>query len=336
MSASEAERQPVGSIVRKAIMLLGVAALSAVATPAPGQGWPERPVRLIAPVSSGTALDTVLRLVADRLSKALGATFYVDNIVAGVGLVAAQTAARAEPDGYTFYLAGVGVISADRHLFKSLPYDPDRDFTPVAIIYDSSAFAIAVHPDLPAKSVPELIALAKAQPGKLSYATGSVGVLSIPGEWFNKVAATNIVAVPYRSSPQMLQDAVAGRTQMIITTIGVLAPLKEAGQLRVLAVTSAQRFPGWPDVPTVAETLPGYRIVGIGILVAPAQTNREIVARLNREIARIVSEPDVVKQLHTLGMINSGAGTPESVAHFMRIERENLDRVLTSLDVKPQ
>jgi tripartite-type tricarboxylate transporter receptor subunit TctC len=224
-------------------MLVAAAVLIATAPHATAQGWPERPVKLIAPVSSGTALDTALRLVADRLSKAFGAAFYVENIVAGVGLVAAQTAARAEPDGYTFYLAGVGVIAADRHLFKSLPYDPDRDFTPVAIIYDSSAFAIAVHPDVPAKSIPELIALAKARSGKLSYATGSVGVLGIPGAWFNRVAGTDIVAVPYRNSSQMLQDAVSGQTQMIITTIGVLAPLKEAGQLRVLAVTSAQRFP---------------------------------------------------------------------------------------------
>jgi len=123
---------------------------------------------------------------------------------------------------------------------------------------------------------------------------------------------------------------------MIITTIGVLAPLKEAGQLRVLAVTSAQRFPGWPDVPAVAETLPGYRIVGIGILVAPAATNRDIVRRLNREIARIMREPDVVQQLYTLGMTNSGAGTPESVAEFMRSERENLDHVLGSLNIQPQ
>jgi tripartite-type tricarboxylate transporter receptor subunit TctC len=308
----------------------------AAATHADARDWPERPVRLIAPVSSGTALDIALRTLADRLSKAFGTTFYVENIVAGVGLVAAQTAARAEPDGYTFYLAGVGVIGADRYLFKSIPYDPDRDFAPVAIIYDSSAFAIAVHPDVPAKSIPELIALAKAQPGKLSFGTGSVGALGIPGQWFNKVAATDILAVPYRNSAQMLQDAVAGRTPMIITTIGALAPFKEAGQLRMLGVTSAQRFPGWEDVPTVGETLPGYKIVGIGILVAPAATSRDIVLRLNREIDRIVREPDFVRQLQALGMINSGAGTPESVAEFMRVERENLDHVLSSLDIKPQ
>ena len=317
-------------------MLLAAAVLSAAATHAQARDWPERPVRLIAPVSSGTALDTILRVVADRLSKAFGTTFYVENIVAGVGLVAAQTAARAEPDGYTFYLAGVGVIAADRHLFKSLPYDPDRDFMPIAVIYDNSAFAIAVHPDVPARSIPELIALAKTQPGKLSYATGSVGVLGIPGEWFNKLAGTDILAVPYRNASQMLQDAAAGITPMIITTIGALAPLKEANRLRVLAVTSAQRFPGWADVPTVGETLPGYRVVGIGILVAPAATSREIVQRLNREIDRIVREQEVVQQLYTLGMTNSGAGTPESVAEFMRAERENLDHVLSSLNITPQ
>jgi tripartite-type tricarboxylate transporter receptor subunit TctC len=323
-------------MTRKIAALSAAVVLLAAATHADARDWPERPIRLIAPVSSGTALDIALRMVADRLSKAFGVTFYVENIVAGAGLVAAQTAARAEPDGYTLYLAGVGVIAADRHLFKSIPYDPDRDFTPIAIIYDSSAFAIAVHPDVPATSIPELIALAKAQPGKLSYGTGSVGVLTIPGEWLNKVAGTDMLAVPYRNSAQMLQDAVAGRTPMIITTIGALAPFKETGQLRVLGVTSAQRFPGWEDVPAVAETLPGYKIFGIGILVAPAATSRDIVQRVNREIAQIVKEPEVVRQLHTLGMINSGAGTPESVAEFMRVERENLDHVLNSLGVKPQ
>jgi tripartite-type tricarboxylate transporter receptor subunit TctC len=320
----------------KIAMSLAAAVLFAAPTAVLARDWPERPVRLIAPVSSGTALDTILRTVADRLSKSFGATFYVENIVGGMGLVAAQTVARAEGDGHTFYLAGVGVIAADRHQFKSLPYDPDHDFTPVAIIYDSSAFAIAVHPSVPASSIPELIALAKAQPHTLSCATGSVVVLGLPAAWFNKVAGTDIVAVPYRNSPQMLQDAVAGVTPMVITTIGVLAPLKEAGKLRVLGVTSAQRFPGWPDVPAVGETLPGYHVVGIGILVAPAATDREIIARLNREIARIMAEPDVEQQLHTLGMVNSGVGTPASIVEFIRVERENLDRVLDGLDIRPQ
>jgi tripartite-type tricarboxylate transporter receptor subunit TctC len=266
----------------------------------------------------------------------LGRTFYVENLTGGMGLLAAQTAARAEPDGYTFYLAGVGVIAADRHLFKSLPYNPDRDFVPVAMIYDSSAFAVAVHPDVPAKTVPELIALARAQPGQLSYATGSVGVLSIPGQWFNKVAGTDMVAVRYNNAAQMLQDAVGGRTQVIFTTVGALDPFRKAGKLRVLGVSSAKRFPPWSDVPTIGETLPGYNIVGIGILVAPAGTSPGIVQRLNREIDRILKEPEVVQRLLALGMTTVGAGTPRSIAEFMRNERQNWDKMLRGVNIKPQ
>jgi len=322
---------------RRIGMLFGAAALLAAAGHAGAQAWPDKPVKLIAPVSAGTSLDIALRMVADRLSKALGRSFYVENVVAGMGLVAAQTAARAEPDGYTFYLAGVGVIAADRHLFKSVPYDRDRDFVPVAIIYDGSAFALAVHPDVPANTVAELIALAKAQPGKLSYGTGIVGVLSIPGLWFNKVAETNIVAVPYKSSPQMLQDLLAGRTQLTFTTIGVLDPLRKAGKLRVLAVTSGKRFPTWPEVPTISETLRDYvNIVGIGILVAPSATPADIVQRLNREIDRIHKEPEVMQRFLALGMTSSGAGTPQSIAEFMRAERENWDKMLTGVNVQPQ
>lgn len=195
-------------------------------------------------MSAGTTQDTSVRLVADRLTQSLGRSFIVDNMPGGRGLIAAQTAARAEPDGYTYFLGGVGVIASDRHLFKSLPYNPDRDFVPVAMIYDAAAFVVAVHPDLPAKSVPELITLAKSQPGKLSYGTGTVGVLAMPGLWFNKLAGTELVAVPYNNSAQMMQDAVAGRTQVLFTTIGAVEPFRRAEKLRVLGVSSIKRFPG--------------------------------------------------------------------------------------------
>jgi len=334
--SSSGQRAVADSLLQMGRLLLCTAAFGAAAGQAGAQAWPEKPVKLIAPVSTGTALDISLRMTADRLSQAFGRSFYVENVTGGMGLTAAQTAARAEPDGYTFYLAGVGVIAADRHLFKSLPYNPDRDFVPVAMIYDSSAFAIAVHPDVPAKSVPELIALAKAQPGKLSYGTGSVGVLGIPGRWFNKVAGTDMVPVPYNNAAQMMQDVIGGRTQVVFTTVGALDPFRKAGKLRVLAVSSAKRFPGWNDVPTIAETLPGYNIVGIGILVAPSGTPAGIVQRLNREIDRILKEPEVVQRLLALGMTTSGAGTPQSVAEFMRNERENWDKMLRGVNIQPQ
>ncbi len=318
-----------------AARLLGCAALL-MCQFAAAQSWPEKTVRFISPVSTGTAQDTSIRLVADRLTQALGRSFVVDNMPGGAGLIAAQTAARAEPDGYTYFLGGVGVIAADRHFFKSLPYNPDRDFTPVAMIYDASAFVVAVHPDVPAKTVPELIALAKAQPGKLSYGTGTVGVLSIPGQWFNKVAGTQMVAVPYNNAAQMMQDAVAGRTQVLFTTIGAVEPFRKSGKLRVLGVSSIKRFPGLEQIPTIAETLPGYDIVGIGILMAPAATPAAIVQRLNREIDRIVRDPDFVQRLVGIGMTTSGAGTPQSLVEFMRAQRENWDRMLTGVHIEPQ
>ncbi len=369
-----------------AARLLGCAALL-MCQFAAAQSWPEKTVRFISPVSTGTAQDTSIRLVADRLTQALGRSFVVDNMPGGAGLIAAQTAARAEPDGYTYFLGGVGVIAADRHFFKSLPYNPDRDFTPVAMIYDASAFVVAVHPDVPAKTVPELIALAKAQPGKLSYGTGTVGVLSIPGQWFNKVAGTQMVAVhpdvpaktvpelialakaqpgklsygtgtvgvlsipgqwfnkvagtqmvavPYNNAAQMMQDSVAGRTQVLFTTIGAVEPFRKSGKLRVLGVSSIKRFPGLEQIPTIAETLPGYDIVGIGILMAPAATPAAIVQRLNREVDRIVRDPDFVQRLVGIGMTTSGAGTPQSLVEFMRAQRENWDRMLSGVHIEPQ
>jgi tripartite-type tricarboxylate transporter receptor subunit TctC len=318
-------------------VLCAAAALFAAVGQAAAQAWPEKPVRLIAPIAGGNSADVVLRLVADRLSQVFGRQFYVDNVLGGRGLIATQAAARAAADGYTYYLAGVGVVAADRHMFKTLPYDPDRDFVPVAILYDVSAFAVAVHPDVPAKNVAELIALAKEQPKMLSYGADSVGVTTIPGLWFNKIAGTEIVPVPYKTPAQMLQDVVAGRTQVVFTTVGLLDPFRKAGRLRVLGVTSARRFPSWPDVPTIAETLPGYnKIVGIGILVAPAGTPADIIARLKREIDAIIKDPDVVQRMLAVGIFNSGVVTPIPIAEFLRSERENWDKMLGGVNVQPE
>jgi len=204
------------------------------------------------------------------------------------------------------------------------------------MIYDSAAFVVAVHPDVPAKSVSELITLAKSQPGKLSYGTGTVGVLAMPGLWFNKLAGTELVAVPYNNSAQMMQDAVAGRTQVLFTTIGAVEPFRRAEKLRVLGVTSIKRFPGLEQVPTIAETLPGYDIVGIGILMAPAGTPTAILQRLNREVDRIVKDQDFIQRLIGLGMMTAGAGTLQSLTEFMRAQRENWDRMFSYVPIAPQ
>jgi tripartite-type tricarboxylate transporter receptor subunit TctC len=319
--------------VRKALLL------AALAWPvvAGAQAWPAKPVRLVSPSATGTPPDVALRHVAERLTRNVGQPFVIDNIVGGVGLMASQNVARAAPDGYSYLVGGVGVVATDRHMFKSLPYDPDRDFVPVAMLYDSAAFAIVVQPDMPAKNVPDLIALSKAQPGKLVYGTGAVGVTAITGQWFNIVAGTTLEAVPYKNPAQLMQDLAAGRLPLAFYTVGALVPHHKSGKLRILAVTSDRRYPELKDVPTVAETLRGFKVVGLGILVAPTGTPAAIVQRLNREIDPIVREPEYEKRLLALGFTNAdGAGTPQSLAAFMKNERALWDRMLSGVKIEPQ
>jgi tripartite-type tricarboxylate transporter receptor subunit TctC len=322
-------------MVRRIAILLA-AALLAVPGVGSAQDWPARPVRMIVSPGAGTPPDVILRLVSERLSQRLGKQFVVENLSGGGGLIASQAAARAAPDGYTFYLAGVGVVATDRFMFKSLPYDTDRDFLPVAILYDSTAFVLAVHPDVPARTVAELVAVAKAQPGKLSYGTDTVGVAAIPGLWFNKTAGTDIVAVPYKSAAQLVQDAVAGRLQVVFTEINLVDPYRKVGKLRVLGVSSARRFPAWEDVPTISETLPGYKVTGLGILWAPSGTPAAIVQRINREVDSIVRQPDYMQKLLSIGFTVNGAGTEQSIAEFIRSERSNWDQMLNGVHIEPQ
>jgi tripartite-type tricarboxylate transporter receptor subunit TctC len=311
-------------------------ALLALAGPAAAQGWPERPVKIINGGSPGTIPDIIARMVAERLTKAFGRPFIVENITGGGGLIAGQAAARAAGDGYTFYTAGVGFLATDRYMFKSVPYDTDRDFVPVALLFDSAPFAIAVHPDLPVNTAPELIALARAQPGKLSYGSDSVGVTAIVGEWFNKVAGTNMVAVPYKSVAQMLQDVVGGTTRIVFNSVGNVDPFRKAGKLRVIAVSAGSRLPFLPDVPTIGETLPGFKIVGTGIMAAPAGTPAAIVQRVNRELDQYERETEYQQRLASFGIATSGAGTAQSIAEFIRGERELWDRIMRGLNVQPQ
>jgi tripartite-type tricarboxylate transporter receptor subunit TctC len=312
------------------------AALGVACAQACAQGWPAKPVRLITTASPGQSIDIMLRVVSDKLSKNLVRSFIVDNMPGGAGVIAAQAAARAAPDGYSFYLGGLGFIATDRYTMKSLPYDPDRDFVLVAKLYDSGAFGIAVHPDVPARSIAELIALARAQPGKLSYGSETVGAPMIAGQWFMKVAGIDIVAVPYKITTQAAQDTAGGRTQVIVTSLPVIEPHAKAGRLRLLGVTTPRRLESLPDVPTVGETLPGFRVGGLGILVAPAGVPADIVQRMNREVDAVVRDREYVQRLLTFGFSVSDAGTPQSIAEFVRTERENWDRIMKGLDIQPQ
>ena len=305
-------------------------------TGANAQNWPEKASRIVLSGGAGTLPDVIARVVADHLARAFGRPFVVENMVGGAGLLAPQAVARAAPDGYTYFAGGVGFIASDKYMFKNPGYDADRDFVPVALLYDSAPFVIAVHPDLPVKSVPELIALARARPGKLSYGADTIGATALAGPWFAKVAGVDMVSVPYKSIAQMIQDSISGTTNMVVNSFANVESFRKAGKLRVIGITSSARSPALNDVPAVAEALPGFKIVGVGIMAAPAGTPAAIVQRVNREIDVLVKQPDYIQRLLNVGITSSGAGTPQSIAEFIRGEREIWDRIMKGMDVQPQ
>ena len=304
---------------------------------AAAQTWPARPVRLMVAQSPGSAPDMVSRWVADRLAQSLGRSFVVENILGSGGFVAAQTALRAGTSGYAYYLAGGGLIATDRHMYKSIPYDADRDFVPVAMLFDSGPFVVAVHPEVPARTLPELISLAKSQPGKLTAASNAYGITIITGQWFNALAGTDIVNLTYKSTSQLVLDLLAGRVQMGFVGLADVDQHIKAGKTRALAVTSDARFPTYPEVHTVAETLPGFKVAGIGLLVAPAGTPADIVQRLNRAIDPIVRDPKYTDYLLSFGWTNSaGARTLAGLNEFMTSERERWNDVFKVVHFEPQ
>jgi tripartite-type tricarboxylate transporter receptor subunit TctC len=222
-------------------------------------------------------------------------------------------------------------------MIKSLPYDPTRDYTPVAMVCDSGPFVVAVHPDLPVKTLADLIAYAKAQPGKLSYAVdASSGFGVVAGKLMNKRAAMEMVEVPYRATAQMLQDAATGTIQLMISSVAASDAFVKAGKLRRIAISSERRFPGMEDLPTIGETLPGFVVDGWFAVVAPAGTPASIVARLNQEIAHFLADPGVRQRILGFGLAPSGSGSPEATAEFIRADQERWRGLVKELGIEPQ
>jgi tripartite-type tricarboxylate transporter receptor subunit TctC len=310
--------------------------LLAAALNANAQSWPTKSVRLITTGSPGQSIDIMLRLIADKLSRSLNRSVYVENMPGGAGRIAGQAAARAAPDGYSFYLGGLGFMITDRYMMKDIPYDPDKDFVPVAKVYDTGAFAVAVHPSLPAKNIPELIAYAKANPGKISYGSESVGATAIAAQWFLKAAGIEVVIVPYKIATQLAQNLVSGQIQAAVTSVPVVETYHRSSKARILGITTPRRLDTLPDVPTVGETLPGFRVGGLGILMAPAGTPADIVQKMNREVDAVVRDKDYRERLASFGFSVSDAGTPQSIPEFVRTERENWDKIMKGLNIKPQ
>jgi tripartite-type tricarboxylate transporter receptor subunit TctC len=288
-----------------ALALMLTAATTAMSQPASAdRDWPQRVIRLIVSSAPGSAGDTVCRIVAQKLSERLGQQFVFDNRPAAGGTVASEALARSAPDGYT-----VGLVTTSTHAIATifnanLPYDPIREFAPISVI-GSSPYALAVFPGLPAKSVAELVALAKAKPRQLNNAVfGTTSLGHLAGVLFEQYAGVELNHVSYRSSAQAVVDTVAGRVELQFSTLAPAIPLIREGKLRALATTGAKRVASLPEVPTMAEAgLTGYDVALWMGLSAPAGTPPAIVERLNREMSAVLALPDVKDGLLQIGMV---------------------------------
>jgi tripartite-type tricarboxylate transporter receptor subunit TctC len=312
-------------------------ALSFVAAaPAAAETWPTRPIKLINALAAGSAPDILSRMIAEPLSRALGQQVVVENRAGAANILATQAAARAAPDGYTLYFGPSLALAVNPHTFKSLPYDPVTDFTYVAMV-SKAAFFVLAHPDLPANTLPELIALDKAKPGQLSVAVdgpkNSSGMLAA---WLNKTAGLSMVLVPYATMPQGIQDTLAGRVQLTVAAGLIAAPHIDRGALRPLAVSSANRIPGYPNVPTIAETFPGFEFVGWFVLAAPRGTPADVVRRLNQAMDQILRDPELVRRLGELGFYVDGALTPAATAAFVRSQRDAWGEIVRAAGITPE
>jgi tripartite-type tricarboxylate transporter receptor subunit TctC len=323
--------------MRGLVQTLLVATLIGTAgTATAAEAWPTRPVRFILSQGAGSSPDITARIVADRLSRTWGQQVIVENRPGGQNIIGAQLASRTSPDGHNYYFATTAAVVMNPFTFKSLPYDPQKDFTPVAMIA-ISPFVLAVHPGVPAKSLAELIAHDKSQPGKLALANEGPRTLGgMMGQMLNLTAGMKLLPVPYVAPPPAIQDTIGGRTQAVLVSSATLAPYLKRGDLRPIAVTAAKRVPGLEQVPTLAETFPGFEYVGWYVLLAPTGTPARIVQHVNRDVDRVLREPEVVNRMREMGQVTEGAGTPETTTKFLGAERARWMKTVRDIGIPPE
>jgi tripartite-type tricarboxylate transporter receptor subunit TctC len=282
--------------------------------------YPTRPVTLIVAYTPGGPSDVIARVVGRRMEKVLGQPFVIDNRPGGAGNIAAETVARAAPDGYTLLVGNNGLLAANQSLFRKLNFDAAKDFAPVSLI-GSQPNVLVVSPNFPAATMVELIAYARANPGKLNYASPGFGTAAhLSAELFKAEAGIDLVPVSYKGAAPALQDLVAGHVQVMFATSASAISFVKAGTLRPLAVTTARRFSLLPDLPTVAELgLPGFDAATWHGIVAPAGAPRRIIDILNRATVEALNDPDTLRQLHDIG-VEVAASTPEEFAAYIRSE----------------
>jgi tripartite-type tricarboxylate transporter receptor subunit TctC len=295
-------------------LLVGILQIAPLAA----QDYPNRPIHIISPFGPGTATDTVARVIAAELTRLTGQAAVVDNKPGAEGQIGAQAAAQAAPDGYTIFVTTQTTQSINQHVYKSLPYDPVKSFAPISGL-SGGAQMVIVRNDLPVKSIPEFIALARAQPGKLTFGSGN-GSARGAAELFKIMAKVDLLGVPYKTQPQVLADLMGGRIDVTFSDFTVGLPPVRDGRARGLAVTSPQRWPGLEQYPTVAETgVPGYASQPWNAVYAPAGTPRPIIDKLNKLIREAVAS-DAYKRLLSTTLAVPFPGSPEELAAWQASE----------------
>lgn len=320
-----------GKLLRR---VAAIAAAVLVAGGALAQEYPGRAVTLVVPFAVGSGIDPTARIIADELSRSLKQPVVIEYKPGANGAIAASAVARATPDGYTIFMTTVSTHSANPNLLKSIPYDPVRDFAPLSRV-GNLPFMLVVDPKMAATSVPEFVAYVKANPGRLSYAsTNAVGLLA--GATLKRMADLDLVHVPYRSSPQALNDVMTGRVAMMFVDFALGWPQAKAGNVRALAVTTKERSALLPDIPSMTEAgLPAFDLIPWNAIFAPAKTPKAIVQRLNGELRRIISDPTVKERLAGLGF-DAFASTPEELDAFVRADLAKWTKWVREAGIEPE
>jgi putative tricarboxylic transport membrane protein len=298
------------------------------------ENFPQKPITIIVPFGAGSGTDAVTRVIAQPLSLALKQTVIVENKPGANGAIAAAQVARAAPDGYTLLMSTNSPHSAAPSLNKVINYDPIKDFAPLSRM-GSFTFMVAAHRDVPAASVKELIAFAKAHPGELSYASGNTSGI-VAGETLKHAAEVNILHVPYKSIPPALNDVLAGRVSLILTDLTPGMPHVKAGTLRALAVTRIRRSALIPDVPTLDEAgVPGFDMDSWAGLFAPAGTPPEIVAQLNGELRKIIDEPETKARIAAMGF-EAFSSSPDELGAFVKVQLTKWTKMIKEAGIEPE
>ena len=294
--------------------------LTVVASGASAQTYPTKPVRVVVAFAPGGTTDILGRLYSQKLTAATGQQFVVDNRTGAGGTIGTEAVVRSAPDGYTINFGSTSSLAVSPNLYPKLPYDLMRDVAPVIQVATAS-FMLAVHPSVPARTMRELIALARARPGQLNYASSGAGSsLHLCGEYLKYLAKIDLVHVPYKGAGAALPDLVAGQVQLLFSDMAPFVPYVKTGRLRILAASTAHRSKLYPEYPTIAESgVPGYELAGWYGVVVPSATPRPIVERLHAEFGRAMRAPDMVERYATLG-VELVETTPEQFAAYMRAE----------------